>query len=435
MSYPFAARRGVFVDVRDDGLPPVDTLGHQDSEAFKALDRLYRALCAILYNYVPQSGHPGGSISSGRIAQALVFGGLDYDVSRPGRDDADVLSYAAGHKAMGLYSLWALRDEIMRLGAPELLPDLDERLRLEDLLGFRRNPLTSTPLFERVRAKALDGHPTPATPFVRLATGASGVGMASSVGLALAVRDYFGGDAPRVHVIEGEGGMTPGRVAEALAAAGTARLDNLFVHVDWNQSSIDSDRVCREGGLPGDYVQWDPCELFLLHDWNVVYVQAGMDFRQLLAGQRLAARLLTGQPTAVVYRTVKGWQYGMEGRASHGAGHQLCSDGFYKATSAPPRAARCRAARGRSAAASSAPTARPCSSPASGRRSRPCARSSRRAASWSRTSAIASWTRASGSGSAGASRAATRRAWRSSTRSPLRAPRLRPPSSCCAPAP
>jgi transketolase len=333
VSYPFATRRGVFVDVRDDGLPPVDTLGHEDSEAFKALDRLYRALCAILYNYVPQSGHPGGSISAGRIAQAIVFGGLDYDVSGPRREDADVLSYAAGHKAMGLYSLWALRDEIMRLGAPELLPDLDDRLRLEDLLGFRRNPVTGTPLFKRVRAKALDGHPTPATPFVRLATGASGVGMASSVGLALAARDYFGDDAPRIHVIEGEGGMTPGRVAEALAAAGTARLDNLFVHLDWNQASIDSDRVCREGEQPGDYVQWDPCELFSLHDWNVVYVSSGMDFRQILAGQRLAARLLTGQPTAIVYRTVKGWQYGIEGRASHGAGHKLCSDGFYKATS------------------------------------------------------------------------------------------------------
>ena len=38
-------------------------------------------------------------------------------------------------------------------------------------------------------ARALDGHPTPATPFVRLATGASGVGLASSIGLAIAARD------------------------------------------------------------------------------------------------------------------------------------------------------------------------------------------------------------------------------------------------------
>ena len=31
-------------------------------------------MCALLYNYVPMSGHPGGSISSGRIVSALMFG-------------------------------------------------------------------------------------------------------------------------------------------------------------------------------------------------------------------------------------------------------------------------------------------------------------------------------------------------------------------------
>jgi transketolase len=307
-------------------------LTRAEREAFESLDLLYRALCAILYNYVP-SGHPGGSISSGRIVAGIVFDALDYDVARPDREDADVVSYAAGHKAMGLYALWALRDEVARLGAPELLPDLRLRLRLEDLIGFRRNPANPAPRFERARAKALDGHPTPATPFVRLATGASGVGVASSIGLALAARDYFGPDAPRVHIVEGDGGLTPGRVAESLAAAGTASLDNVILHLDWNQASIDSDHVCRDDDGPGDYVQWDPRELFHLHDWNVVFVADGMEFDQVIAAQRLAAELATGQPTAIVYRTRKGWRYGIEGRASHGAGHALCSEGYYRALS------------------------------------------------------------------------------------------------------
>jgi transketolase len=228
--------------------------------------------------------------------------------------------------------MWALRDEIARIGRPALLPeDPRLRLRLEDLLGFRRNPITKTPLFVKHGAKALDGHPTPATPFVRLATGASGVGIASSIGLALAARDRYGANAPRVHVVEGEGGLTPGRVAEALAAAATASLDNVVVHVDWNQASIDSNRVCREDGQPGDYVQWTPAELFYLHDWNVVAVENGRDFRQILTAQRTAAALANAQPTAIVYRTVKGWRYGIEGRASHGAGHKLCSDAFQQA--------------------------------------------------------------------------------------------------------
>jgi transketolase len=331
MNLTFGTRRSTYLEILRETSDGEALLSSQERDHFEQLDLLYRSLCAFMYNYVPMSGHPGGSISAGRFMSALLFDAMDYDLGQPDRDDADLISFGAGHKATGLYALWALRDEIARLAAPELLPANPRyRLRLEDLLGFRRNPITDTPLFRQFGAKALDGHPTPATPFLRLSTGASGVGVASSLGLAIGAREYFGAGAPRVHVVEGEGGLTPGRVAEALAAAGTASLDNAIVHVDWNQCSIDSNRVCREDGQPGDYVQWTPAELFYLHDWNVISVADGHDFRQVLAAQRAASTLDNGQPTAIVYRTVKGWQYGIEGRASHGAGHALCSDGFCK---------------------------------------------------------------------------------------------------------
>jgi transketolase len=322
------SRRAVYVPAAAGGEGP---LAPAELAAFETFDMLYRSLCALLYNYVPTSGHPGGSISSGRFVTGILFGSLDYDLAAPERQDADVLSYAAGHKVMGLYAMWALRDEIARLAAPELLPENDrDRLRLEDLLGFRRNPTNTTPLFATLHARALDGHPTPATPFVRLATGASGVGLASSIGLAIGARDRFGENCPRIHVSEGEGGLTPGRASEALAAAGTASLSNVVVHLDYNQASIDSDHVCREGDVPGDYVQWEPGELFYLHDWNVVQVPDGHDFQQIVAAQRHALALDNGQPTAIIYRTRKGWKYGVEGRASHGAGHKLCSAGFHQ---------------------------------------------------------------------------------------------------------
>jgi transketolase len=283
-----------------------------------------------LYNYA-QSGHPGGSVSSGHIVAALLFDGMDYDVGDPNRSDQDLISYSAGHKALGLYAMWALRDEIMRISQPAQLPDeVNLRLRLEDLLGFRRNVTRQTPLFKRFHSKALDGHPTPATPFVKLATGASGIGVGSSLGLAVAAADIFGEDAPRVHLIEGEGGLTPGRVAEVAAFAGTAGLSNAVIHVDWNQSSIDSDAVTREGTTPGDYVQWDPKEFFYLQDWNVISVPDGFDFGLVLTAQRMAAQMDNGQPTAIVYRTTKGWKYGIEGRKSHGGGHKLCSDEFFE---------------------------------------------------------------------------------------------------------
>ena len=325
-------RRGVFLRISDQLAVAGGPLSAETIDQFEDFDLVYRSLCALMFNYVPTSGHPGGSISSGRIVESLLFGAMDYDLSNPDRSSADIISYAAGHKALGLYALWALRNAVARIGAPDLLP-VDERnqLRLEDLLGFRRNPIATTPLFLKHRAKALDGHPTPATPFVRMATGASGVGVAASIGVAWAAADLFGEDAPRVHIVEGEGGLTPGRVSESLAAAGTASLGNVVLHVDWNQASIDSNRVCRDGEEAGDYVQWTPGELAYLHDWNVILVPDGFDFQQIAAAQQAALQLRNGQPTAIVYRTHKGWRYGVEGAASHGAGHPLCSEGFYRA--------------------------------------------------------------------------------------------------------
>ncbi len=328
MEFKFGARRATFIEIGPGG-DALAGVTDADLAALELFDSSYRGLCAMLFNYVPGSGHPGGSISSGRLCQGIVFDALDYDLADPEAPDADIVSFSAGHKALGLYALWALRNEVARITHPELLATrIQHQFRLEDLLGFRRNPETDTPLFRALGARALDGHPTPATPFLKLATGASGVGLAASVGLGLAAMDLYRGDPPRIHIVEGEGGLTPGRVAEAMAGAATMGLANVILHVDFNQASIDSGRVCRDASGPGDYVQWDPCELAWLHDWNVVYVPDGTDFRQIIAAQRAALALANGQPTAIVYKTIKGWRYGIEGRASHGAGHKLCSPGF-----------------------------------------------------------------------------------------------------------
>jgi transketolase len=72
-------------------------------------------------------------------------------------------------------------------------------------------------------------------------------------------------------------------------------------------------------------------EFAYLHDWNVIYVPDGRDFQQVHAAQRKALTIDNHQPTAIIYRTIKGWQYGIEGKGSHGAGHKLCADGFYDA--------------------------------------------------------------------------------------------------------
>jgi transketolase len=323
-------RRGKYYDVNDI-LKIVSPLAEKDRALFEKLDLIYRTMCAILYNYVPTSGHPGGSISSGRFVESLVYNTADYDISDPHSDIADMIVYAAGHKALGLYAMWALRNELVRVFKPELLPEAELQMRFEDLLGFRKNPTNTLPLFTKFHSKALDGHPTPATPFIKTATGASGVGDPSAFGLALGALDYYGEKSPKFHVVEGEGGMTPGRVAEALAAASALRLYNVYLHVDFNQASIDSNHVCREGDQKGDYVQWNPAELCYLHDFNVIYVDDGKDFDKVVAAQQFAKVLDNKMPTAIVYRTIKGWKYGIEGRSSHGAGHKFSSEGYYTA--------------------------------------------------------------------------------------------------------
>lgn len=327
------AKKGQYFTVKDILQDSAYKIPAEDLKVLTSLDIVYRTLCTLLYNYAPLSGHPGGSISSGRIVANLAYNMLSYDFSNPDKDDADILSYAAGHKALGLYAMSALRNEIVRNFMPALLAPEKRQLRLEDLLGFRKSPMSNTKLFREFHCKSLDGHPVPLTPFVKLSTGASGIGVGSSIGLALAASTAYKTNTPKVNVIEGEGGLTAGRSAEALAIASAAGLDNLVFHLDWNQASIDSDKVTAENGIPGDYVAWTPAELFYINGFNVIQVDNGMDFEQVYAAQKFAWGLQNAQPTAIIYRTVKGWHYGIEGKASHGGGHKFASEGFYNALS------------------------------------------------------------------------------------------------------
>ena len=134
MSIAFGTRRAEWVKLAD--VPP--PLAAEDLARFEAVDLFYRSLCALLYNYVPMSGHPGGSISSGRFVAGILFDAMDYDLAKPDRADADIVSYAAGHKAMGLYSMWALRDELARVGNPA--PAADGRGRAPAPRGPARLP-------------------------------------------------------------------------------------------------------------------------------------------------------------------------------------------------------------------------------------------------------------------------------------------------------
>jgi transketolase len=305
-----------------------------DHYSLGILDKLSlycRTLMMVMYNHAA-SGHPGGSISSCNMTLAAMLHGMNFDFRHPDEETADVLIHTAGHKALARYAIFAALDTLVEASGLDLLPEeISSRLELSDLLVFRRNPSQETALARGLAVNFLDGHPTPATPFTPIATGASGVGVAAALGFAFALLDRYGWGAPRVCMIEGEGGLTPGPVYEVLSLAATNRLHNAILLVDFNNCSIDSNRVCRQGRWPGDYVQWNPMELFAMHGWNVVEVPDGHDFGQVIAALGQAKRFRNRQPTAIVCHTTKGRDYGIEGRASHGAGHQPFSEGYFQA--------------------------------------------------------------------------------------------------------
>lgn len=113
--FQLGPRRAAFHEVSHVLEKKFSPLSHKMLAPLEAIDLAYRTLCGILYNFVPTSGHPGGSISSGRIVESLIFQQMDYDFSEPDSEIADLLCYAAGHKAMGLYAMWALRNECVRI--------------------------------------------------------------------------------------------------------------------------------------------------------------------------------------------------------------------------------------------------------------------------------------------------------------------------------
>jgi len=257
MSREFGPRRSTWLEVTR----PDDSLSETSSSSTSPATTWSIARSAPSSTTTPSRGTRAGRFSRALCSRRPVRA-MDYDIGHPNRDDADLLSYSAGHKALGLYAMLALRDEVVRIGDPGALPAEDRlRLRFEDLLGFRRNPTQPTPLFRQFRSKALDGHPTPATPFVKLATGASGVGFGSSLGLALGAADFYGTDPPGAHR-RGRGRHDPRPGGRGTAFAGTAGLRNAIVHLDWNQASIDfQTRSPRDGERPATTCSGTPASL------------------------------------------------------------------------------------------------------------------------------------------------------------------------------
>jgi transketolase len=213
------------------------------------------------------SGHPTTCFSAAELVAALFFAEMRYDPTDPRHPLADRFVLSKGHAAPLLYAAWAEAGFIPRSELTEL------------------RDLTSD----------LEGHPTPRLPFVDVATGSLGQGLAAGIGIALnAAR--IGADY-RTYVLLGDGETAEGAVWEAAALGEFYQLDSLCAIVDVN--GLGQSRETQLGhDMDAHRRRWAG------FGWHTIVID-GHDLPQILAAFD-EARRTKRRPTVILARTEKG---------------------------------------------------------------------------------------------------------------------------------
>lgn len=214
------------------------------------------------------SGHPTSSLSAADLMAVLMTRHLRYDWQAPDNPAGDHLIFSKGHASPLLYAMFKAAGAVS-----------DKEL----MTTYRRF------------GHRLQGHPTPELPWVDVATGSLGQGIAYGVGIALAGRDLEK-QPYRVWVLCGDSEMTEGSVWEALDKAGQHKLANFIAVIDVN-------RLGQSG----------PTELQWNTDTYARRVEAFgcralvVDGHDLTAIDRALKTAADGTaPTVIVAKTVKG---------------------------------------------------------------------------------------------------------------------------------
>ena len=212
------------------------------------------------------SGHPTSCCSAADVVAALFFGQMRYDPKNPHFHNNDRFILSKGHAAPLLYAAWA---------ETGLFP-------VADLLKLRQF------------GSDLEGHPTPRLPFVDVATGSLGQGLAVGVGMALCAQldnlDY------RTYVLLGDGECAEGAVWEAASLAGVNHLSNLIAIVDVNRLG-----QSQPTALASDFGAYK--RRFEAFGWRTEEID-GHDLEEIT--EVLAAVGLGSQPLAILAKTMKG---------------------------------------------------------------------------------------------------------------------------------
>ena len=214
------------------------------------------------------SGHPGGSLSSVEILEALYGYKLNVDPSQPDMPQRDRFVLSKGHCAPVLYATLANHGFFPK----------------EELSRLRKT------------GAMLQGHPDRIkTPGVDASSGSLGQGVSVATGMALGFKKL--GTTQKVYTLLGDGECDEGMVWESFMAAAHYKLDNLTIIIDWNGMQIDgtNDEVMSLGDFPGKL------RAFGL---SVVEVEDANDIEQVIAA--LDTPVTPGKPRCILCHTVKG---------------------------------------------------------------------------------------------------------------------------------
>jgi transketolase len=237
------------------------------SDRRRALAQQFR-VDSVRMSAAAKSGHPTSAMSAADLAAVLVDGYLRYDFAKPKNPANDRLVLSKGHASTLLYAIYR---------AAGVVSD-------EDILRYR------------TLGSMLEGHPTPAIPWVDVATGSLGQGLPIGVGMALAGK-HLAHVPSRVWVLCGDSEMAEGSMWEAFEHAAHFGLDNLTAIIDVN----------RLGQRGETMVGWD-LDVYVARaeafGWNAIEID-GHDIEAIDDAFRRAVAT-TGKPTVLVARTVKG---------------------------------------------------------------------------------------------------------------------------------
>jgi len=150
-------------------------------------------------------------------------------------------------------------------------------------------------------------------PGVEASTGSLGHGLSFATGIALGLR--IRGMNNKVYVLVGDGECHEGTVWEAANVANNLQLGNLCVIVDWNGSAA---QLMPRDDLPAKWRAFG---------WHSMVID-GHDIK-IDAALRSSEFCLTGTPTAIIARTIKG--KGVSFIEGHGIWHhRIPSEEEYK---------------------------------------------------------------------------------------------------------